>query len=488
MHIWDSDECIGIEWLKNSVMMTDIWTSCLHIIRDEVGSRVVETWFKAVMWDGWDAIAKTVYLRAPNSFVQEWVCKHYLSILQTNLGRLLNIDTVRIVFVTGPKEISKESSGPLTDNPVSAGSGIVANAKNEEKRLPAMLIKQPALSSYGYVNRSYLFDTFVVGPSNSLSYAAAHAVTEKPGCLYNPLFIYGGSGLGKTHLLHAIGNEIKGKNKDAIVLYQTADRFVNEFISAIRFDRVHKFQVKYQAVDVLLIDDIQFISNKEQTQEAFFHIFNSLYDAHKQIVFSSDTVPYTMSGIAERLRSRLGCGLVTDIHIPRLETKIAILKKKAALSATLIPDEVAYFIASRVISNIRELEGALIRVMAFASLTQQAITVELSKKVLNYVGQEKKTTVDFDTIVTELGRHFSCDRALLLSHNRSKDIALVRQVGMFLMKKMTDKSLRDIGAFFGGRNHATVMHAISRVEQELRFNQDLEQKIKHMESSLTSRY
>jgi chromosomal replication initiator protein len=318
----------------------------------------------------------------------------------------------------------------------------------------------------GYINTAYKFDSFIVGPSNSLARAAAQAVTEKPGTLYNPLFIYGDSGLGKTHLLHAIANQIKIYNPQAVVLYQTADRFVNEFINAIRFDKIHKFQEKYKDIDVLLVDDIQFISNKEQTQEAFFHIFNSLYDAHKQIVFSSDTFPQNMQGLAERLRSRLGCGLVTDIHTPTLETKIAILKKNAELSNEPLADDVAHFIAARVVSNIRELEGALVRIMAFSSLTKQPVSLELARKIMMRVPDTKSTAIDFACIIRSISKYYPFTLEDLRSKGRSKDLSAARQVAMFFMKKMTDRSLRDIGAYLGGRDHSTVMHALEKVERQ----------------------
>jgi chromosomal replication initiator protein len=258
---------------------------------------------------------------------------------------------------------------------------------------------------------------------------------------------------------------------------------VNEFISAIRFDKVHKFQMKYREVDVLLIDDVQFISNKEQTQEAFFHIFNSLYEGNKQIVFSSDTFPQNIDGIAERLRSRLACGLVTDVHLPSLETKVAILKKKAAFNGDPLPDEVAHFIASRVVSNVRELEGALIRVTAFSLLTKQPLTLELAKRVLVRVS-EQSVTVGGEKVIKVLLRHYPYTLDDIVSKNRNKDIALVRQLTMYLLKKLTDKSLRDIGVFLGGRDHSTVVHAIDKIEELLKEDRQLAEKVKRIQSDV----
>lgn len=467
---------------QKNIVVTDIWSSFLHIVRDEVGSRVVETWFKAVSLHQWDSVNKCVYLQAPNAFVKNWIQNNYLDLIKVHLGRLLHVEKPDVIF------IDDANKGSVLPEEMIIPAQSVQLVPTNNKKTPHFvtknaLIKATSLHGGGHINSAYTFDTFVVGPTNSLAYAAAHAVTEKPGNLYNPLFVYGGSGLGKTHLLHAIGNAIKERQPQLTILYQTADRFVNEFISAIRFDKIHKFQEKYHLVDVLLIDDIQFIANKEQTQEAFFHIFNTLYESHKQIVFSSDVTPHTMQGMAERLRSRLAWGLVTDIHAPHLETKIAILKKKAQVSQHELCDEVAYFIAERVTSNIRELEGALIRVMAFASLTGQPITLDVVRKVLR--SEEKiATPVDFERIIRILNRYYPYDLSALCSKDRNKDLAFTRHVTMFLMKKLTDKSLRDIGHFLGGRNHATVVHAINKVEERRKTDVDFQYRINTIESEI----
>lgn len=450
-----------------------IWQEFLDVIRQEVGSRVVETWFKAISLQEWDPFNKVVYLEVPNIFVKDWIQNRYLPLFQVHLGRLFHVDSPKIIFVDAQstKKDSPSSIREVTVVPISQ---------------PINAIKQPVVRNTPFIYSNYTFESFVVGPSNSLAYAAAHAVTEKLGYLYNPLFIYGGSGLGKTHLLHAIGNKIKETNQDAVVLYQPADRFVNEFINAIRFDKVHKFKAKYQSVDVLLVDDVQFISNKEQTQEAFFHIFNSLYEAHKQIVFSSDTFPLDIEGIAERLSSRLASGLVTDIHMPSIEIKIAIVKKKVALHNEEMSDEVAHFIASQAVSNIRELEGALVRVMAFSSLTKQKITMELAHKVLQRTPPSivSQKTVGFNAIIASINRHYNYTLDDLRSKSRHKDIVFVRHIAMFLMKKLTDKSLRCIGDFLGGRDHATVLHAIERVKESLAQEADVRQAVYALEKDI----
>ncbi len=458
-------------------MVNDIWLEFLKIAKEEAGSRVVETWFKAVSLQRWDSHEKKVYLQAPNNFVQDWIKGNYIPLIELHLKRLLNVDQIAIVFMGGCTD------GAVTQVVPAVATDMIPVADTGKRIIPAeSLTRSKRIPSY----RSYAFDTFVVGPNNSLAYAAAQAVAERPGMIYNPLFIYGDSGLGKTHLLHAIGNEIKVRYKKAVTLYQTADRFVNEFINAIRFDKIHQFQSKYKTVDVLLIDDIQFISNKEQTQEAFFHIFNTLYDAQKQIIFSGDVFPHDINGIAERLKYRLSWGLVVDMHVPTLETKIAILKKKAEMNHELLSDEVAHFIASRVVTNVRELEGSLIRVMAFASLTKQPITIDLAQKVLIRTPEITQVPIGFDRVIKCIGKYYPYDLTELRSKNRSKELSFARQITMFLMKKMTDKSLRDIGIFLGGRDHSTVMHALEKIESYAHENDEFQVRLRQIEQDITS--
>lgn len=442
-------------------MLSDIWQDFLKIVKEEVGSRVVETWLKAVSLEQWDLDCKTIYVKAPNLFVKEWIASKYTALFQLHLSRLLNTSEVRVIFLCETEEKAEKKQSLTTIIP--------AQKSVEIDQSQYQVTKKNYHYQYGKLNPSYRFDTFVVGPNNSLSYAAAYAVTEASGTLYNPLYIYGGSGLGKTHLLHAIGNALQEREEKLVVLYQTADRFVNEFINAIRFNKYHQFQQKYRDLDVLLIDDIQFLSGKEQTQEAFFHIFNAFYDAHKQIVFSSDIFPRQIEGLAERLRSRLEWGLVTDIHKPPLETKIAILKKKAAIHGEILNDEIAEYVAHKADSNVRELEGSLIRILAFASLTKQPLSLELAQKVL--AGQETKKeelSIDFNKITHQVCKRYSYRLSDLRSTSRAKELSLVRQIAMYLMKKMTDKSLREIGTFLGRKDHSTVIHAFEKIEQTVK--------------------
>lgn len=464
-----------------------IWEDFLKIAREELSSRVVETWFKAVSITKWDSIEKTLYLQTPNAFVCNWLEKNYRVFFQTHLGRLLNVADLKVLFLTTLSKKNDVSPEQTNDLLVQEQRGKAPQLKTYRAAhmIPYGSRKNTMDSKlserYGYINKKYVFETFVVGPSNSLAYAAACAIAQKPGELYNPLFIYGGSGLGKTHLLHAIGNVIQANNAKALVLYQTADRFVNEFINAIRFDKIDRFQKKYQMVDVLLIDDIQFISNKDTTQEAFFHIFNSLYDAKKQIVFSSDTFPQNMNGIAERLRSRLASGMIADIHQPCIEVKMAILKRKAEVNGESLNDEVAHFLAANVTSNIRELEGALIRVIAFAQLTREPIDLALVKKVFSHEEGLTKESIDFKAVIKAVTKHFPYSLDELRSENRHKELVLARQIAMYMMKKNTNSSLREIGAYLGDRNHTTVKHALEKIEHHINEDDALQRQISAIE-------
>jgi len=304
--------------------------------------------------------------------------------------------------------------------------------------------------------------------------------------VYNPLFIYGGTGLGKTHLLHAIGNLARKKNNNLIIRYETSDQFINDFINSIRFDRSDQFRNTYQNIDILMLDDIQFLSNKEQTQEMFFHIFNILYEQNKQIVLSSDTFPKEIKGLQSRIKSRMEWGLVADIQTPDLETKIAILKKKSEANQIELDDDVADFIASRVMSNIRELEGALIRVSAFAALVNKPISLEMARKVLlNLSDGRKKEGVLLDNILRTVAKHYSISINDIKSKKRHKDIAAARQIAFYMMKKLSYCSLQSIGSFIGGRDHSTVIHALHKIEASIKKDVYVEKTLKALEQKIT---
>ncbi len=440
----------------------------------------------------------------PNQFVSKWIQEHYLDLLKKHLGRLLQAHDIKFFFIVS----AQADPLPRTIIPASAlyhknsllqssfhephkQELATQNQKNEitisTANTPQNLVSVPKKSKpkeTPHLNPRYVFETFIVGPSNSLAHAAAIAISKNLGKSYNPLFIYGGTGLGKTHLLHAIGNEVKKQNPSALVRYETTDHFINEFINCIRFDKSDQFRSKYQKIDLLLLDDVQFLSNKEQTQETFFHIFNALYEQQKQIVLSSDTFPKEITGLQNRLKSRMEWGLVADIQLPDLETKIAILKRNALGNNINLPDDVADFIASRVLSNIRELEGALIRVSAFSSLINQQISLEMARRVLLTINEKKKDGVHLDNVLKIVARHYNISVNDLRSKKRQHNISVVRQVACYLMKKLTYSSLQAIGSFIGGRDHSTVTHAIAKVENLATTDRSFAQKIKSIEQEI----
>jgi len=471
-----------------------IWDEFLKIAKEEAGSQVVETWFKAVSLSEINVARNEVTLCMPNNFVSSWIQEHYHTLLLTHLKRLLNTRDLTIIF---------SCASSVVATPVSAQEEVdVAQSPSSEKVFrPATITKMPAPTSANKLvphptsrkkvdrnklNSDYVFDSFIVGPSNSLAHGAAYAVSQALGKVYNPLFIYGGTGLGKTHLLHAIGNEAKRINPSCRVRYQTSDQFMRDFIQAIRFDKAHYFRERYQNIDLLLIDDIQFFSNKEQTQEMFFHIFNTLYENKKQIVLSSDTFPEEIKGLQKRITSRMEWGLVADMQTPNLETKIAILTKKAEQSNIILDEEVSHFIASRVLSNIRQLEGALIRVDAFASLTGQKISLPLAQRVLLNLSEPKKQQLDLASVAQVVAKRYGVTVADIKSKNRKKTISEARHVSCFFMKKLTPHSLQTIGTFFGGRDHSTIIHAIGKIESRCKKDTYFFHKLKSVEKELTS--
>jgi chromosomal replication initiator protein len=314
------------------------------------------------------------------------------------------------------------------------------------------------------LNPRYTFDSFIVGSSNQFANAACRAVAEAPSRSYNPLFIYGGVGLGKTHLMHAVGHYVLQHDRNLKLTYISSERFMNEMINALRFDRVLDFRERYRSVDVLLVDDIQFLAGKEGTQTEFFHTFNALYDSQKQIVLSSDCPPHEIQALEERLRSRFEWGLIADIQPPDLETKVAILKKKAEAEAVPLPDNVAMYIAGKIKSNIRELEGSLIRLIAYASLTGQGISLPLAQEVLKNILEHEERAVTIEIIQKFVADYYNLKMADLRSRNNSKSIAMPRQVAMYLCKSLTHASLPEIGRSFGGKHHSTVIHSIRKVE------------------------
>ena len=338
------------------------------------------------------------------------------------------------------------------------------------------------------LNPKYTFNSFVIGNSNRFAHAASLAVAESPAKAYNPLFIYGGVGLGKTHLMHAIGHYILQNNPNAKVVYVSSEKFTNELINAIKDDKNEEFRTKYRSVDVLLIDDIQFIAGKERTQEEFFHTFNTLHEANKQIILSSDRPPKEIPTLEDRLRSRFEWGLIADIQAPDFETRMAILKKKADVEKLNVPNEVMVYIATKIKSNIRELEGALIRIVAYSSLTNREITVDLASEALkDIISNKQNKSITIDLIQDVVATYFNLRVEDLKSQRRTRNVAYPRQIAMYLSRKLTDMSLPKIGEEFGGRDHTTVIHAYEKISESLNRDESLEHTLNDITKKLTQK-
>lgn len=444
---------------------TQLWDKIVEIIKEHVGEQTWETWLRPIKAQ--DFSNNTLTLAVPNQFFQNWIQDHYLELLLKTIRSTLQNNAINIEFVVSKQEPLVEEK-PKKDEK--------ANAKRWFFQKPAQPQENPDQLK---VNARFNFDSFVIGPSNRFAHAACLAVAESPARSYNPLFIYGGVGLGKTHLMQAVGTEIIKKNSSLKVTYISSEKFTNELISAIQHRTTPKFREKYRNVDVLLIDDIQFIAGKESTQEEFFHTFNTLYDAHKQIVVSSDRHPKDIPTLEERLVSRFEWGLVTDVQPPDLETRIAILKKKMEQNKVSVPDDVVYFIADKIKLNIRELEGALIRVVAYASLTNSSVSLKQANAVLkDMISEDKKVSIDL--IQKKVAAHFDLRILDLKAKRRNRAVVYPRQLAMYLSRSLTDFSLPEIGEYFGGRDHTTVMHALNKIRKEL----DKDQKLKGLLDTL----
>jgi len=421
----------------------NLWDQILARVESKVNRHSFYTWFKPTSFMREDSAGLVV--RVPNALFKDWLTKHYSAVISEAIGEVSK-QHLSVDFVT-------ESS----PDPPAISLGAVEAVALEQAPLPA------APGPAG-LNPRYTFDTFIVGSSNQFAHAACRAVAEAPSRSYNPLFIYGGVGLGKTHLMHAVGQYVLAHDQNLKLTYISSERFMNEMINALRYDRVIDFRERYRTVDVLLVDDIQFLAGKEGTQTEFFHTFNALYDSQKQIVLSSDCPPHEIPSLEERLRSRFEWGLIADIQAPDLETKVAILKKKAETEAVPLPDDVAIYIAGRIKSNIRELEGSLIRLIAYASLTGQEISLALAQEVLKNILEHENKAVTIETIQKHVADYYNLKLVDLRSRNNSKSVAMPRQIAMYLCKSLTHASLPEIGRSFGGKHHSTVIHSIRKVE------------------------
>lgn len=418
-----------------------IWNKVSEYILSKVGESIFELWFSPLKLS--DIKGSQVILEIPNRFFKDWIEDNYSTIINEGFEQILGRN-VEVSYVITGKEIE--------------------NSTTEVKK---KTIKK------GNLNPKYTFESFVVGPSNQFAHAAAMRVAENPGSSYNPLFIYGGVGLGKTHLITAIGNFIIDRNPDLNVCYVSSEQFTTEFIAAIRHEKMPEFRQKYRSIDVFLVDDIQFIAGKDSTQEEFFHTFNELYEKQKQIVISSDRPPIEISDITDRLRSRFGMGLIADIKPPEIETRIAILYKKAEMEGVKLPEDVAYFIASRVKSNVRELEGSLIKLCAYTSLTKTPITLDVARQILKDLLPDEDKPITQELILKIVSETMGIKLQDIKSKKRTKEIANARKIAMYITKKLTNLSLTEIGNFFGGKDHATVIYACKQVEKDRQRDENL---------------
>ena len=432
--------------------LSQIWEKALDLIKTELAEVSFNTWIKEIELISFEN--NQIVLGIPNDFMKNIINSRYNNLINNALKQVSS------------KNYEIKLIVPTEENMKSIQKEIQKTTKSQILTLSAPIL-----------NPKYTFDTFVIGNSNRLAHAASVAVSESPAKAYNPLFIYGGVGLGKTHLMHAIGHYILQNNTNSKVAYISSETFTNELINSIRDDRNVEFRNRYRNVDVLLIDDIQFIAGKERTQEEFFHTFNTLYESNKQIIVSSDRPPRDIPTLEDRLRSRFEWGLITDIQAPDLETRIAILRKKAQLENIDIPDDVMAYIAKKIQSNIRELEGALIRIVAFSSLTNSEVTMDLASEALKEIFSSKAKLLNIPSIKEIISNKFNIKIEDLDSRKRTRAIAYPRQVAMYLTRELTDLSLPKIGNEFGGRDHTTVMHAHDKISKEIQTDSDLKEKI-----------
>lgn len=447
--------------------MESVWDKATKIIQDKVSKQNYDTWIKPIKIVAMED--KCVQLSVPNKFFKDWLMDNYLSMIKNSLHAVVGI-SVDIDFILNKEKEKKSEAAVLNFEQPNNNSGNHQTTRNK---------------SISFLNNHYTFDRFVVGPSNQFAHAASIAVAKQPAKNYNPLFIYGGSGLGKTHLLNAIGLMTAASHPDVNVMYISAEAFMNEMINSIRYDRMPKFREKYRNIGSLLIDDIHFLAGKDRTQEEFFHTFNTLHDSGKQIVVTSDKFPKDIPNLEGRLRSRFEWGLIADIQAPEIETKIAIIEKKMQESKIDLSPAVAHYIASHVESNIRELEGFLIRIAAYSSLTNKNIDLDLVKEVLKkIVKHNNKEEVSIDDIIKIVSGKLNVKIADIKAHNKNKNMVQARQISMYLARKLTNLSYPDIGQKIGGRDHSTVIYANNKVLNTLDADHNFKKMVQDIEDSV----
>jgi chromosomal replication initiator protein len=442
--------------------LAQVWEEILFLIENKMTRQGYDTWFaqsKLISFDG-----SKLVIQVPSKFHRDWIREHHGEVLNDVIKEVTKKDTIEIDFFVEPQEPQKKTAKTAKDE------------KKEDRQEKTNLLH----------DKKYTFNSFVVGSSNQFAHASAKAVSEAPGRAYNPLFIYSGVGLGKTHLVNAIGHFVQSKTPRARVAYLSSEQFTNELISHLSHKTMDAFRLKYRNMDILIIDDIQFMAGKERTQEEFFHTFNTLYEAEKQIVLTSDRQPKEIPDIEERLRSRFEAGLIADIQPPDLETRIAILKKKADLQHIRLPDAVAEYLATILKNNIRELEGGLMRLGAIASLTNTDITVDLAKSEMKHLANLREKVITNELIQKVVAESFGVKPSDLKSKRRTRTVVLPRQVAMYLCRQLAGSSLPDIGNFFGGKDHSTVIHSCKVIEEKREKDPELKARIEMLIKQLRS--
>ncbi|MBP7980632.1 MAG: chromosomal replication initiator protein DnaA [Tolumonas sp.] len=464
-------------------MTASLWQQCLTRLQEELPSGEFGLWIRPLQAEFGD---RSLTLYAANRFILDWVRDKYLLRINSLFTEICGADAPTLHFAVGrrPAAAASVASAPAST------SAPVADVRTEPAiTVPSWVSKQdsvPEINHKSNINESYTFVNFVEGKSNQLALAAAHQVAENPGGAYNPLFLYGGTGLGKTHLLHAVGNGIRARKPNAKVIYMQSERFVQDMVKALQNNAIQEFQRYYRSVDALLIDDIQFFAKKERSQEEFFHTFNALLEGNQQIILTSDRYPKEIDGVEDRLKSRFGWGLTIAIEPPELETRVAILMRKAEENKIHLPHEVAFFIAKRLRSNVRELEGALNRVIANARFTGKPINIDFVREALRDMLALQEKLVTIENIQKTVAEYYKIKVADLLSKRRSRSVARPRQLAMALAKELTNHSLPEIGDAFGGRDHTTVLHACRKIAELREESNDIKEDYSNLIRTLSS--
>ncbi len=477
-------------------MAVELWLQCVELFRDELPAQQFNTWIRPLQVE---ADGQNLRIYAPNRFVLDWVNEKYMGRLLELLDERSDSLTPQVSLLIGSKRNSLQSSRSSSVVKAAADSATASPSVAQPVVLPAVdpLPQSPAsqdrkvqvegaLKHSSYLNRTFTFENFVEGKSNQLARAAAWQVADNPKHGYNPLFLYGGVGLGKTHLMHAVGNHLLKKNPNAKVVYLHSERFVADMVKALQLNAINEFKRFYRSVDALLIDDIQFFAKKERSQEEFFHTFNALLEGGQQVILTSDRYPKEIDGLEERLKSRFGWGLTVAVEPPELETRVAILMKKAEQARVDLPHDAAFFIAQKIRSNVRELEGALKRVIAHAHFMGKEITIELIRESLKDLLALQDKLVSIDNIQRTAAEYYKIKISDMLSKRRSRSVARPRQVAMALSKELTNHSLPEIGDAFGGRDHTTVLHACRKIAELRESDADICEDYKNLLRTLTT--